>query len=384
MIPYSYNMVDMGGIDLAEANGTVVPGVYEKIVEAMNLCGDLILYNWKFAEIDIVPAAYSVLQQAHSLLINGLIQVTELDVVTVIGLPPPLVPVSPLGVTENGTYEAEPPASGFNPVVVNVPIPEVTYAFIVVIYPEGAICTASNGSVLITAPDTSGYAVFAIPSAGTWTISAVKDGNSTAEQVIISTYGTSVNISLTIIPSEYARVQYLESSGTQYINTRLPMRNDVKIILVEQGLNASNSLHGVYTNASTGLQIGCLNSQATIGFGTAVSIGVAYDMSQSHEFIIDALAGLVSFDGNVYSKAYTSGQSGNIVLFRVYAQDRNTIDKHQARCYKYEYYSNGSHEMSLVPCYRKADNKPGMYDLINDAFYTNDGTGEFTLGPEIE
>lgn len=120
MIPYSYNMVDMGGIDLAEANGTVVPGVYEKIVEAMNLCGDLILYNWKFASINIPPSACSVLQQASSILINGLIQVTELDKVTVIGLPPPPVPVSPLEVTENGTYEAEPPASGFNPVTVNV------------------------------------------------------------------------------------------------------------------------------------------------------------------------------------------------------------------------------------------------------------------------
>lgn len=124
MIPYSYNMVDMGGIDLAEANGTVVPGVYEKIVEAMNLCGDLILYNWKFAEISIAPSACTILQQADSILINRLIQVTELDEITVLGIeppPPPIVPVSPLDVIANGTYEAEPPASGFNPVRVAVP-----------------------------------------------------------------------------------------------------------------------------------------------------------------------------------------------------------------------------------------------------------------------
>lgn len=120
MIPYSYNMVDMGGIDLAEANCTVVPGVYEKIVEAMNLCGDLILYNWKFAGINIAPSAYNVLQQVGSILINGLIQVTELDQITVIGLPPPLVPVSPLNADHNGIYEAVPPASGFNPVTVAV------------------------------------------------------------------------------------------------------------------------------------------------------------------------------------------------------------------------------------------------------------------------
>ena len=125
MIPYSYNMVDMGGIDLAEANGTVVPGVYERITEAMNSCGDVILYNWKFAAIDIVPSAYVILQQTGAILINGLIQVTEIDQITVIGLPPPpppIVPVSPLEVSENGVYEAESPASGFNPVTVDVPV----------------------------------------------------------------------------------------------------------------------------------------------------------------------------------------------------------------------------------------------------------------------
>lgn len=122
MIPYSYNMVDMGGIDLAEANGTVVPGIYARISEAVNACGDVILYNWKFADIEISPQYTSILT-GNPLIINRLIQVTELDVVTVLGIsppPPPIVPVEPLEVTENGTYIASPPFSGFNPVTVNV------------------------------------------------------------------------------------------------------------------------------------------------------------------------------------------------------------------------------------------------------------------------
>lgn len=122
MIPYSYEMVDMGGLDLAEANGTVVEGLYDRIAEAVNACGDVILYNWKFAGIEIAPSAVNSIEVSGGILINGLIQVTELDQVTVIGVPPPIVPVSPLSVTENGTYEAEPPASGFNPVNVEVPI----------------------------------------------------------------------------------------------------------------------------------------------------------------------------------------------------------------------------------------------------------------------
>lgn len=124
MIPYPYNMVDMGGIDLAEANGTVVDGIYAKIVEAVNACGDLVLYNWKFAGIEIAPQHISILVGEDSLLINSIIQVTELDVVTVLGIdppPPPIVPVEPLNVYENGVYTATPPSSGFNPVNVSVP-----------------------------------------------------------------------------------------------------------------------------------------------------------------------------------------------------------------------------------------------------------------------
>jgi hypothetical protein len=32
---------------------------------------------------------------------------------------------------------------------------------------------------------------------------------------------------------------------------------------------------------------------------------------------------------------------------------------------------------NYIPCYRKSDNKPGLYDLVNGVFYTNAGTGEF-------
>ena len=113
----------MGGIDLAEANRTVVEGLYNRLAIARNACGDLILYNWKFAEIEIAPGICNTLDEGTSIVINGLIQVTEQDEVTVLGIAPPPEPVEPLDVVSNGVYVATPPTSGFNPVSVNVPIP---------------------------------------------------------------------------------------------------------------------------------------------------------------------------------------------------------------------------------------------------------------------
>lgn len=128
MIPYSYNMVDMGGIDLAEANGTVVDGLYAKIVEAVNACGDVVLYNWKFAGIEISPQHTSILM-GDPIIISGAVQVTAQDEVTVPGInpEPPQIVLVPLDVTENGQYDpSDYDADGFSEVDVTVPGPSLT------------------------------------------------------------------------------------------------------------------------------------------------------------------------------------------------------------------------------------------------------------------
>lgn len=132
MIPYGYSMVDMGGIDLAEANCTIVDGIYNKIVLAVNSCGEAVLYNWKFCGIEIAPSYCEIVagvdEDSDKIFINELIQVTELDEVTVLGIdppPPPLEPVIPLTATENGVYEISAPQSGYNPVTVSVPPPVI-------------------------------------------------------------------------------------------------------------------------------------------------------------------------------------------------------------------------------------------------------------------
>lgn len=63
------------------------------------------------------------------------------------------------------------------------------YAVIGVTYPSGSVCTCSNGSVTLTAKDTTGKAIFVIPSAGTWTVTAVSGSKSTSKAVSITAEG---------------------------------------------------------------------------------------------------------------------------------------------------------------------------------------------------
>ena len=71
------------------------------------------------------------------------------------------------------------------------------YAVIGVTYPSGATCTCTNGSKTLTAKDTTGKALFVIPSAGTWTVKAVSGSKSTSKTVSITAEGQVATVTLT-------------------------------------------------------------------------------------------------------------------------------------------------------------------------------------------
>lgn len=71
------------------------------------------------------------------------------------------------------------------------------YAIIGVTYPSGSTCTCTNGSKTLTAKNTSGKAIFVIPSAGTWTVTAVKGSKSKSKAVSITAEGQVETVELT-------------------------------------------------------------------------------------------------------------------------------------------------------------------------------------------
>lgn len=87
------------------------------------------------------------------------------------------------------------------------------YAFIVVKYPAGSVCTCSKGSRTMKAKDTSGVYVFPIPEAGSWTVSASSTAHPTpvTKTVSITSYGQSVGVTL-------AYTKYLLDYGDQKTN----------------------------------------------------------------------------------------------------------------------------------------------------------------------
>lgn len=121
MNPHPYNIVDLGGIDLATLNGEPVDGIYDKILDAMIPCKIVIFSNWYFASILIAPS-YVVIDDSteNQLVINDLILVTSDDKVSIPSMAGDPT-IEAITFTQNGIYTAPVGVDGYSPVTVDVP-----------------------------------------------------------------------------------------------------------------------------------------------------------------------------------------------------------------------------------------------------------------------
>ena len=120
-VPDRYNIVNLHGTDLAEANGHKVIGLYDAISDALDEDKIEMFYNWRFADI-IIPPAYVMVDDSTlgEFVINEEIRVASDDTISIIGVSRPPI-INSLTVTANGTYAAPLGVDGFSPVIVEVP-----------------------------------------------------------------------------------------------------------------------------------------------------------------------------------------------------------------------------------------------------------------------
>lgn len=87
------------------------------------------------------------------------------------------------------------------------------------------------------------------------------------------------------------------------------------------------------------------------------------------------------------TESWSHTQTGDNILSHTqsfYLFQNGTTQKSSIKMYYFKIYDNDVIVRNFIPCYRKSDSKPGMYDLVNNVFYTNSATGaDFTTGPAV-
>lgn len=193
-------------------------------------------------------------------------------------------------------------------------------------------------------------------------------------------YGNSIQNNL---PDEYQEVEYIESTGTQYIDTKVSQSPNLKWIADMQFLESANdnNYHGTMLSDSRfvfGVYKG-LNVYGTSHYNTT-NTNADY---QRHIYKLYGNGIFYIDDLKYIDENPTKTNSQGIPLFARKCSD-NTIDAYSnARIYNTKFYNDDTLVRNMIPCYRKSDNEIGLYDLVNNVFYTNEGTGTFTKGNDI-
>lgn len=202
------------------------------------------------------------------------------------------------------------------------------------------------------------------------------------------------------VPDGYRKVEYIHGDGEQYINTgyatnantELIFKYKSNLIAYSSGNSHTRCILGGRLTVDNGISIWERDGNYQYG-GRSTAYPAIYSAIQNTNIHKIRIAK----DGDVYVDdtkilTYNTGSdfpaNGYLYLFTCLSAsgvNTRTSDDTDMRTMIGQFYycivkNNDVVVRHLIPVVRNSDDKPGMYDLVNDVFYTNAGTGEFTWG----
>ena len=186
-----------------------------------------------------------------------------------------------------------------------------------------------------------------------------------------------------LLPDGYTQLEYIQSSGSQYINTGFKPNQDTKIsITVDFPLSGTAWLYGGRTSAGSNSLGFLCEDGSRYRFDYASSVN-ALTVKPTGKFTIDSDKNKCYINGElVFTATYKTFTSPvNMYIFNN-NNNGSLSGGSSAKLYNCSIYDNGVLIRNFIPC-KNASGTVGLYDSINNQFYQNAGSGTFIAGPEI-
>ena len=204
-----------------------------------------------------------------------------------------------------------------------------------------------------------------------------------------------------LLPDEYQQVEYIESTGTQYINTKVLNKCG---FISDIGITPINTSEGVFIGTlDENLNRSCVGY--TRGNTTSFQVGDNYydfentvEVNSFYDYKISLVSGncyMYSNDEKITSmqKEYESSP----LHIHIFARNAPKFNKAFSKIklhYCVIYSENVLKIRDFIPCYSTItvtdengkqcpSGTKGLYDTVEGKFYTNQGTGEFIVGPDV-
>lgn len=197
------------------------------------------------------------------------------------------------------------------------------------------------------------------------------------------------------LPLGYTLLDYIKSNGTQYIDLGTKGNGTTKA-------EVKFKYHTATSASGSGRVFGSRNAAAVDAFAIGSASGTASTNStiafffgnQSYlvtdkSVVLDEWLDVIfdktthNINGTDYGDPYNDETFETPQNLKLFGFDNNgTMGYGQVDIARCKLWDNGVLIRDLVPC-KNASNVVGMYDLANDQFYTNDGTGDFAAGTAV-
>ena len=201
-------------------------------------------------------------------------------------------------------------------------------------------------------------------------------------------YFSAKNVAWRELPSGYTQVEYIESSGTQCIDSMFKPNQDTRVVLDFQ-MTAENS------DLSANVVFGARSSASSKAFAVQWNTSNdnfqhfynnGYDNLDFGNFDIRQVAemnkNVFSLNGETHTRTYASFQCA-YTLYLFALNNAGTVAFYsKMRLYSCQIYDNGTLIRDYVPCLNPSGTA-GLYDMVNGVFYGNAGTGSFSVGETL-
>lgn len=188
-----------------------------------------------------------------------------------------------------------------------------------------------------------------------------------------------------IFPTTHQEVEYIQSTGTQYIDTGVKASSQLKIeitgitttyaeagVLYSGGDNWGDKyIQGEYDSASY-FTFGTQNYH----FSPSFTIGNPFTITQDKNLVYTGTILRKTFNQETFESNYS------IYLF-AYNRGGSVGEYGYYKLKSCKIYDNDVLVRDFIPCYRKSDGVIGLYDIIGETFYINAGTGTFLKGNNV-
>lgn len=183
------------------------------------------------------------------------------------------------------------------------------------------------------------------------------------------------------LPFEYTKLEYIKSSGSQYINTGFTPTSNTKVLMyasVNSHLSNGSYFGTRSSNSGSDSRSYCVliladGTARSDFYGNSKGLG---NIPTGNQKLLKNKNETSLSEANVIHPMVEKESNYPLYLFCINTSGNPSVFGHIS-VYSCKIYNNGVIVRDYIPCI-SPDGEVGMYDLAESKFYKNNGTGNFT------